>query len=244
MNTRRLSGSQLLGTWLERPCCPPARARAILQQSRAALGGLGRRAADSIRSVDFPGGSNIKTDDDLGFDFGFGYNFDDHWLVSGEIGWNTVGYAGNLASADTRRPAGAGFPATSTRAPSAPASPTTCSTGRSRPTCSGTLGLDVDRHQHRRRAAGDRLLVGPVVRPDLRAIVNTIGDDSASYGLGIGVRWDFAPGGFVRFGYDERWLDIQNAERDAGLRLVPAGSRRRVARRVSRSAPLDHGADP
>jgi hypothetical protein len=25
------------------------------------------------------------------------------------------------------------------------------------------------------------------------------------------VRWDFGPGAFARFGYEERWLDIDNA---------------------------------
>ena len=53
--------------------------------------------------------------------------------------------------------------------------------------------------------------MGPVVRPDLHAHRQHDRRRPASYGLGVGVRWDFAPGGFVRFGYDERWLDIENA---------------------------------
>jgi opacity protein-like surface antigen len=162
-------------------------------------------------TVDFPGGSNIKTEDDLGFDFGFGYNIDDHWLVSGEIGWNTVSYAGNLASSDVP-PASPARISGDMDTGSIGASVTyNLLDGPITPYVSGTLAWTwIDTN----------IAVGP---PDIGCwwdpwwgqictpIVNTIGDDSASYGLGVGVRWDFAPGGFVRFGYDERWLDIQNA---------------------------------
>ena len=42
-------------------------------------------------------------------------------------------------------------------------------------------------------------------------IVDTASDDSASYGIGLGVRWDFGPGAFARVAYEQRYLDIQNA---------------------------------
>ncbi len=161
-------------------------------------------------SADFAGGSDIKTEDDLGFDFGFGYNVSDHILISGEMGWNTISYDGNLASADT--------PGVTARISGELETASIGGTvtwhllaGPLTPYVSGTLAWTwVDTN----------IAQGP---PDVGCwwdpwwgqicapIYNTVSDDSASYGLGAGLRWDFSPGGFVRFGYDERWLDIKNA---------------------------------
>jgi opacity protein-like surface antigen len=163
-------------------------------------------------SADFSGGSSIDTDDDLGFNFGFGYNFSDHLLVSAEMGWNSVDYDGNLVSGDVP-PAASRRISGDLETASLGANVTWhFLSGPLTPYVSGSLGWTwIDTN----------IATGPpqtgcwwdpwwgyICQP----IYDTISDDSGSYGLGAGIRWDFNNGGFARFGYDERWFDIKNAE--------------------------------
>jgi len=160
-------------------------------------------------SADFAGGSNIDTEDDLGFDFGFGYNISDHLLLGGEMGWNTISYDGNLVS----EPPGLSARISGELETASIGGSATWHflSGPLTPYVSGTLAwtwIDTNIAQ------------GP---PDIGCwwdpwwgqicapIYDTVSDDAASYGLGVGVRWDFGPGGFARIGYDERWLDVKNA---------------------------------
>jgi opacity protein-like surface antigen len=162
-------------------------------------------------SVDFPGGSNIDTEDDLGFDFGFGYNVSDHLLFSGEMGWNTISYDGNILSAPPSPPDSDRISGELETASIGGSVTWHLLSGPLTPYVSGTLGWTwVDTN----------IAQGP---PDIGCwwdpwwgqicapVYDTVSDDAASYGLGVGIRWDFGPGGFARFGYDERWLDVENA---------------------------------
>lgn len=162
-------------------------------------------------SVDFKGGSSLETDDELGFAFGLGYNVSQHLLLTGEISWNSVDYDGLLASADD--PPGS---------PSSIAGELDLGSfsgiatwhfidGPITPYVSATLGWTwVD----------SNIADGP---PQLgcwwdpwygyicTSVTDTKSDSSMSYGFGAGVRWDFSYGGFARLGYDQRWVDFDNA---------------------------------
>jgi opacity protein-like surface antigen len=163
-------------------------------------------------SADFAGGSTIDTEDDLGFVFGFGYHFNDRWLLSGEMSWNTVSYDGDLISADLP-----------------PANPVRINGELDTGSIGGMLTFHLLEGPLTPYASASlgwtwvdtNIATGP---PDIGCwwdpfwgqictpIYDTVSDDSASYGLGLGVRWDFGPGAFARFGYEERWLDIKNAD--------------------------------
>jgi opacity protein-like surface antigen len=41
--------------------------------------------------------------------------------------------------------------------------------------------------------------------------VDTKDDEAFTYGVGLGVRWDFTPGWFARISYEERWFDVGEA---------------------------------
>jgi opacity protein-like surface antigen len=162
-------------------------------------------------NVSFPGGTSINTEDDLGFAIGFGQNFNQHFLWSGEFAWSTVDYDGTLVSAEV--------PAIESRKISGELEVASFSTsatwhfrpGPLTPYASATLGWNfIDSNI----AAGPPQIgcwwdpwYGQICAP----VQETLSDDSFSYGLGLGIRWDFSYAGFMRFGYQHSWIDIANA---------------------------------
>ena len=162
-------------------------------------------------SADFAGGSSIETEDDLGFNFGFGYNFSDHLLISGEMGWNTIDYDGTLVSADAPPNLSARISGDLDTAALNASITWHFLSGPITPFVTGTLGWTwIDTNI----ATGPPEFgcwwdpwYGQICTP----IYDTVSDDAGSYGLGAGVRWDFNNGGYGRIAYDERWLDIKNA---------------------------------
>lgn len=162
-------------------------------------------------SVSFEGGSKLDTDSDVGIGFGGGYNFNDHLLVGGEFAWAQVDYGGDLASGDdppvaARRIDGEfdsfGLNAYVTWH---------FLKGPLTPYVTGMVGYTwVDTN----------IATGPPVTgcwwdPWFGYICDTFVDtkteDSASYGVGAGLRWEFTRGWFARLGYDERWFDLSSA---------------------------------
>lgn len=172
-------------------------------------------------SVDFQGGSAIDTDGEPGFGFGFGYNFSPHLLVSGDFSFASVDYDGMVQSADTpgdRTAISGQFDVGSITANATwhfLAGPLT-------PFVSVNIGyVSVDTN----------IATGP---PQLgcwwdpwygymcSTFVDTKTEDAFSYGLGVGGRWDFAPGWFGRLSLEGRWIDISHANGTPdfqGLRL-------------------------
>lgn len=171
-------------------------------------GGLRSQFSEDIG---FQGGSQVEVDDDLGFAFGGGYNFDEHLNVSGELAWGNPDYDGTLVSAEDP-------PEQSVRlageldvlALSATATWHFLE-GPLTPYVSGTLGYTwIDTN----------IATGP---PETfcwwdpwwgyvcDTFVDTKDEESFTYGLGVGVRWDFDRGWFGRLSYEERWLDVGNA---------------------------------
>lgn len=172
-------------------------------------------------SVDFKGGSTIDTDDEAGFGFGFGYNFSPHLLVGGDMSFSRVGYDGMVQSADTpgvRTPVSGRFDVGSISAEAT----WHFLDGPLTPFVSVSLGyVSVDTN----------IATGP---PQLgcwwdpwygylcSTFVDTKTEDAFSYGLGVGGRWDFAPGWFGRISLEDRWINIDHASGTPdfrGLRL-------------------------
>jgi opacity protein-like surface antigen len=167
-------------------------------------------------SVDFEGGSRIKTDDELGFGFGFGYNLNEHLLVGGDLSFGTVDYDGQVASADTpglSEPISGEF---DTLGVSASATYHFIK-GPLTPFVSGTIGYNwVDTN-----IADGPPEIGcwwdPWYGQICTAFQDTKTEDAFAYGLGLGMRWDFAPGWFGRLSYEERWLDLGKADGTPGF---------------------------
>jgi opacity protein-like surface antigen len=172
-------------------------------------------------TVDFDGGSTIETDDEVAFGFGFGYNVSERLLVGGDMSFGTVDYDGTVQSADlpglTERISGEfdvlNFAANATWH---------FMDGPLTPFVSASLGYT---------SVDTNIAEGP---PEIGCwwdpwygqicdvFVDTQTEDAFSYGLGIGGRWDFAPGWFGRISYEERWLNIGEASGTpsfGGLRL-------------------------
>lgn len=156
-------------------------------------------------SVDLSGGGSLDVDDDLGFAFGGGYNFSDNLLVSGEFSWGSPDYDGQVE-----------FPEDDLSTISGELDVAAISAsatwhfmeGPLTPYVSGTLGYTwVDTN----------IATGPPITgcwwdPWWGYVcdtwVDTKDEEAVSYGLGVGVRWDFARGWFARLSYDERWTDL------------------------------------
>lgn len=54
--------------------------------------------AQTLGSTD---GSELDVNSDIGFGFGFAYNFDNHWSLGFDFGWNSPSYNATIASTDT-----------------------------------------------------------------------------------------------------------------------------------------------
>jgi opacity protein-like surface antigen len=166
--------------------------------------------------VDFEGGSTIEVDDDLGFEFGFGYNFNEHFLLSGELAWSNPDYDGQLVSADTPGTVvglSGEFDALTVSA----AGTWHFFEGPVTPYVSARLGYTwIDTN----------IADGPPVTGCwwdpwwgyiCDTFVDTKDEEALSYGLGVGLRWDFGPDWFTRVSYEERWLDLDEASGTPGI---------------------------
>ncbi|MBL8201614.1 MAG: porin family protein [Chromatiales bacterium] len=172
-------------------------------------------------NVDFDGGSTIDTDDELAFGFGFGYNFSERLLIGGDMSFGTVDYDGTVQSADVPGLTGTISGEFDTLSISVNGT-WHFMDGPLTPFVSANLGYT---------SVDTNIAEGP---PEIgcwwdpwygqicTTFVDTKTEDAFSYGLGVGGRWDFAPGWFARLSYEERWVDIGKASGTpsfGGLRL-------------------------
>jgi opacity protein-like surface antigen len=175
-------------------------------------------------TIDFRGGSSIELDEDLGVALGFAYNVNEHLLLGGEMIFNSVSYEGVLPSADdppaeARRILGEldiGSIAAMATWHFLPGTVT--------PYVSGSVGWTwIDTN-----IATGPPTIGcwwdPWFGYICRSTVNTRTEESFSYAVGAGMRWDFGWGGgfrgFGRVGYDRRWVDFSNSTGSPALDAV------------------------
>ena len=187
-------------------------------QSWEAYGGLRLLFSESL---DFNGGSAIETDDEVGLGFGFGYHLNERLLLGGDITFANVDYDGEVASVDIPGDSVGISGELETFGLSANATWHFLD-GPLTPFVSASLGyLWVDTNI----AEGPPQLGcwwDPWYGQICDVFVDTKSEDAFTYGLGIGLRWDFAQGWFGRLSYDERWTDIGEANGTpnfGGLRL-------------------------
>lgn len=192
------------------PYDPPQALRATASRTAHSEAYFGVRTVFG-ETVNFPGGSSIETDDDLGFAIGFGHHFNEHLLLSGEFAWSTIDYDGTIVSADlpalpSQRISGeleTGSMSASATWHFLPSALT--------PYASATLGwtwIDTNIATGPPQAAcwWDPWW-GYICTP----VQETLREDGINYGLGLGIRWAMSPAAFLRLGYEHRWLDIANA---------------------------------
>jgi opacity protein-like surface antigen len=168
-------------------------------------------------TLSFGNGAALETDDDLGFAFAFGYHVSPRLLLSAEMSWNNVGYEASLPSVDDPpgEPArGFGEFDLSTFSGTATLH---LLPGRFTPFLSAGLGWTwVD----------TGITIGP---PQLtcwwdpwyghicRPFQATRTEESVSYSLGGGFRWEFGAGRgyydwFARLGFERRWADFNRTD--------------------------------
>jgi len=167
-------------------------------------------------TVDFDGGSRIETDDEAAFGFGFGYNFSERLLVGGDMSFGTVDYDGLLRSADdpgiSEGISGEfdvlNFSANATWH---------FLEGPLTPFVSAALGYTSVDTNIAEGPPETGCWWDPWYGYICATFVDTNTEDAFSYGLGVGGRWDFAPGWFARLSYEERWLNIGKASGTPGF---------------------------
>lgn len=166
-------------------------------------------------NIDFEGGSTVKTESDLGFELGFGYNLTEMFNLGFGFDWYSVGYDANVAT-DTpgsftqingTYDTWIGFGSATANLMEGPFVPyVTAGIGWSYIDTGIPDGLPVS---------------GCYWDPWFGYICGTTyptkSSDSFTYNLGVGLRYQFNPSFFMRAGYDMRWLDLGNADGTPGF---------------------------
>ena len=169
------------------------------------------------KDVGFSGGSNIELDDDLGFGFGFGYNFTNKLALHLDWSWASMNYRANIASTD------AGGNPTGTQTASGTLDTSTVAVnmtyyfldGPVTPFVMGGIGWTfVDSNIPSGPPEGF-CWWDPWYGYVCTSYQNTFTDDSISYNLGVGARWDMTPGFFLRGSVGWQWVDFDRAGTEA-----------------------------
>ncbi|MDO3387820.1 outer membrane beta-barrel protein [Gilvimarinus sp. SDUM040013] len=167
-------------------------------------------------TFEFDGGASATLNADPGFGFRAGFNHSDHLNVSGQFLWNSTSYDSVRVLDDgegTEEPVRGvldGFTASLM-------ADYYFLKGDFTPYISGQVGW---------AAVDSNIASGPPSSvcwwdPWWGYICNdyqpTYTEDTFSYGVGAGVRFDISPTMFIRAGYQERWLDIDRADSNPSL---------------------------
>jgi opacity protein-like surface antigen len=168
------------------------------------------------QTIKFNGGTEISTNSDVGWGFGVGYNFNDHWELSFDISWNTPSYDAKIASADT--------PGTFTYANSELsisnlqfnlfynflAGPVT-------PFVSAGMGSTYIDSNIAYGNATTGCWYDPWWGYTCSTYQPSYSTTLFSYNASVGVRWDISRDVFLRAGIGQAWLDWQNGGGNNGI---------------------------
>jgi opacity protein-like surface antigen len=163
------------------------------------------------QTIDFEGGSTVATDDELGFELGFGYNLTEMFNLGFGFDWYGVGYDADVASADT--------PGSFTQITGTYDSWTFFGSATANlmegpfvPYATAGIGWSyID------TGIPDGLPISgcwwdPWYGYICGTTYPTKSSDAFTYNIGAGLRYQFNPGFFMRLGYDMRWLDLGKAD--------------------------------
>ncbi|WP_041523752.1 outer membrane protein [Gilvimarinus agarilyticus] len=161
-------------------------------------------------TIDFDGGANVRVNSDAGFGFSAGFNYSDNLNLRGSFTWNSTSYNAERVLDDgnnTVENIGGVFDSFTANL----MADYYFLDGPITPFINGNIGwTTVDSNI----AAGPPNSVcwwDPWWGYICDYYQPTYGDDSFSYGIGAGVRFDISNQHFIRAGYYERWLDVDNA---------------------------------
>jgi opacity protein-like surface antigen len=174
----------------------------------------------SGKTVDFDHGSSIKTDDDVGFGLGFGYNISEHWLVGFDFSYNEMSYNATIASANTP-PLAAAAVSGSAQLSRFGGSVTYNILERAiTPYVSANLGYVYADTNIPNGPPQSGCWWDPWYGYICSTWQSTFGSHAVEYGVGAGVRWDSQHSFFVRFGYEQDWINFSNANGTPAFGLI------------------------
>jgi len=168
-------------------------------------------------TVNYNGGSQIKSGDDAGFGLGFGYNFDDHWLAAFEFSWNQISYRASIASADTPPKPTAELSGTADISRLGVSLTYNFLPGTVTPYALVNIGYTYVDSNIPNGPPQTGCWWDPWYGYICSTWQSTAGGNAFEYGLGAGVRWDVGHAFFLRFGYEYDWLDFSHSSSTPGF---------------------------
>jgi opacity protein-like surface antigen len=159
-------------------------------------------------TVDGEGGSRAEVNSDFGMGIGFGYNFNDHFQLSGLFGWKSRSYDATIANTDGTTQRAAGTLNSSTLALNATYffMPTGLTPYVSAGIGSTFMDSNIPTGQGSTACWWD-----PWWGYICNTYTPTLTETALSYTAGLGVRWDLTPVISLQAGYNRMWIDASKS---------------------------------
>jgi len=162
------------------------------------------------KSMSFPNGSELDTNSDIGWGFGFAYNFNDHLSLGFDVGWNSPSYDATLVSADT--------PALASRRSSGELSTSSINlnllynfiAGPVTPFVAAGVGSTYIDSNVASGLPSSSCWYDPYWGYYCDTYQSTYSDSRFSYNASVGIRWDLARDAFLRASIGSHWIDMKN----------------------------------
>lgn len=168
------------------------------------------------KTHNFDGGSSARTDNTLGFGFGFAYNLSNHLNLGMDFSWASIDYNATVVPQ-----AGSGQTAFTTRGSTDQSSYMFNATwhflsGPFTPYVAGGIGGTYVDTNIQTGPAVPVCWYYPWYGYYCGTAVPTASNNYFSYSGGAGVRWDFSPGVFMRAGGTRMWVDASGYSGNSG----------------------------
>jgi len=154
------------------------------------------------------GGSSVELNDDLGFGFGLGYNFNDHFQLNGLINFNSRGYDAKAVRDDGTTKQYSNYTESSTLSLNGVYY---ILSGNITPFVSGGVGYTYMDTNIQDGPPDDMCWYDPWWGYVCGSYMPTKTENAFSYNGGIGVRFDVNRNFGLQAGYYKTWIDINNA---------------------------------
>jgi hypothetical protein len=168
------------------------------------------------KTFDGEGGSSATLENNLGWGFGFGYNFNQHFNLGVMFNWRSIPYSAQVINAEDQSVENySNRLSTSTFALNGEYN---VLKGKFTPYVSGNLGwTHLDTNVFAGWTTGCYWY--PYWGYRCGPVALTYGSDVASYGLGLGGRFEMSDSFFLKFGYERAWLDNNTVDGTDIIRL-------------------------
>jgi len=163
------------------------------------------------KTINFDGGTSIETDADLGFGFGFGYNFTNKFAMHGDWSWGSTNYRANIATDNSGTPGRTTASGTLDFSTFALNLSYYFMDGPLTPFVMGGIGWTWVDSNIPSGLPQTGCWYDPWYGYICTSYQDTYAKDYFSYNLGVGGRWDVAPGFFLRGSIVWQWMDLGTA---------------------------------